>query len=77
MVWGGGVNPGRRSQTHFALGYFLSGLDSLAPARSALRAFGSAEFLSPLPKRLKSALKSVFTRVYPWLKFLSVFARLA
>ena len=30
------VTLGRRSQTRFALGYFLSGLDSLAPARSAL-----------------------------------------
>ena len=30
------------------------GVDSLAPARSALRAFGSAEFLSLLPKQLKS-----------------------
>jgi hypothetical protein len=29
-------------------------MDSLAPARSALRAFGYAEFLSPFPKRLKS-----------------------
>ena len=31
------------------------GVDSLAPARSALRAFGSAEFLSPFPKRLKNS----------------------
>ena len=30
-------------------------MDSLAPARSALRAFGSAEFLSPFPKRLKNS----------------------
>ncbi len=30
-------------------------VDSLAPARSALRAFGSAEFLSRLPKPLKYA----------------------
>jgi hypothetical protein len=29
-------------------------VDSLAPARSALRAFGFAEFLSPIPNRLKS-----------------------
>jgi hypothetical protein len=29
-------------------------LDSLALARSALRAFGFAEFLSPLPKQLMS-----------------------
>ena len=32
-------------------------LDSLAPARSALRAFGSAEFLSRLPQPLKCALR--------------------
>ena len=31
------------------------GVDSLAPARSALRAFGSAEFLSPFLKRLKTS----------------------
>jgi hypothetical protein len=30
------------------------GVDSLALARSALRAFGFAEFLSPIPNRLKS-----------------------
>jgi hypothetical protein len=30
------------------------GVDSLAPARSALRAFGFAEFLSPIPNRFKS-----------------------
>ena len=30
------------------------GDDSLAPARSALRAFGFAEFLSPIPNRFKS-----------------------
>jgi len=30
------------------------GVDSLAPACSALRAFGFAEFLSPIPDRLKS-----------------------
>ena len=29
-------------------------VDSLVPARSALRAFGFAEFLSPIPNRLKS-----------------------
>jgi hypothetical protein len=29
-------------------------VDSFAPARSALRAFGFAEFLSPIPNRLKS-----------------------
>jgi len=29
-------------------------MDSLAPARSALRAFGFAEFLSRFPKQLKS-----------------------
>jgi hypothetical protein len=33
------------------------GVDSLAPARSALRAFGFAEFLSPIPNRLKSLPK--------------------
>jgi len=31
------------------------GVDSLAPTHSALRAFGSAEFLSPFPKRLKNS----------------------
>jgi hypothetical protein len=30
------------------------GVNSLTPARSALRAFGFAEFLSPIPNRLKS-----------------------
>ena len=34
-------------------------LDSLAPARSALQAFGCAEFLSPLPKRLKSVRRLI------------------
>ena len=32
-------------------------VDSLAPARSALRAFGSAEFLSRLTQPLKCALR--------------------
>jgi hypothetical protein len=39
-----------------ALGYHLPGVDSLAPIRSVLRTFGFTEFLSPLPKQLKSAL---------------------
>jgi hypothetical protein len=32
-------------------------MDWLAPARSALRAFGFAKLLSPFPKRLKSCQK--------------------
>jgi hypothetical protein len=40
----------------FAIANFVHGafIDSLAPARSALRAFAFGEFLSPLPKLLKS-----------------------
>ena len=34
-------------------------VDSLAPARSALQAFGSAELLSPLPARLKSVRRLI------------------
>ena len=46
--WGGdGTRVGGTIPPH-------PGVDSLAPARSALRAFGSAEFLSLLPKQLKS-----------------------
>lgn len=44
-----------------------NGMDLLAPARSALRTFGFAKFLSPFPKRLKSVPKPRVARpeLYP------------
>ena len=44
-----------------------NGMDSLAPARSARRAFGFAKFLSPFPKQLKSSPQpKVATQELPW-----------
>jgi hypothetical protein len=48
MGYGEGI--GRKAKTSSP----SSCVDSLAPARSTLRVFGSAEFLSLLPKQLKS-----------------------
>jgi hypothetical protein len=44
-----------------------NGMDSFAPAHSALRAFGFAKFLSPFPERLKSVPKPRVARnELPW-----------
>src|SRR5664280_1564746 len=51
-------DPGRCSQTRFAMGYW----GSFAPAHSVLRAFAAGKFLLTLPKQFESFGRSAFAR---------------